>query len=157
MRVIKSLAAIAAMWCMAAPALAADLDAPVKKTPTNRTEIQRGKIAEFDCSAATNGHWPAFPMCIARTVTDQTRKGNRTAPFDLGLYLGAYLSLDAIMHAALEVMHVDLRKDPDFVATKRYYYEQIQNIEKALSLTHADACKAAEYKIEACNPLKPPP
>jgi hypothetical protein len=143
-------------------ASAADINAPVERTITVKSELRRGSDAEFNCMMSTTIYWTQFSDCISRVVSEETRVNRITDPFRLGLYLSAYLSIENTRSAVLKAMKKESRNDKIFVETERFYYHQQKYLKESLGLSNDDICHAlADEQFQktagVCLSIKPPP
>jgi len=76
---------------MAAPAFAADINAPLNDTPTIASEIRRGDTAAFHCHLDNLIEQLAFSDCISAAAKGDEQRHPNYAPFELGLYLKTFM------------------------------------------------------------------
>jgi len=144
------------MWGQ--PSSAVDLDAPVEKKVTVRSEIKRGSSSMFDCALNT----PHYGLsggttidCLSRVLHDAEYKNTDTEPFKLGAYFQAWIDMDY----KAEGGEPRLSKDPKMVeiyreqdklnksATRRYYKE-MEMIQAQLNITDETLCNITGMKYE---------
>lgn len=126
--------------------MAADLNAPVEHKMTVGSEMHRGQSITFDCrrplyKGGPPAPWAEFVDCIHKATSDEIRKSTFTAPFQLGLYSGAYMQLQIVRRVELQFKHYDLRKDKIFANSEDLYFHETQYLKQKLGLSDDDICK----------------
>lgn len=141
------------------PAAAADLNAPVERQITVKSEILRGYSATDECTAQDSLNWAKITGCVDQSVRDEIRKNTISDPFKFGLYHSIYWQLWVSRNAMLQTMRFDPLKNSGFKSEYRHYYQEAVALEKALGLTTDDICRIDKsYGATKCQqPLQPPP
>jgi phosphoenolpyruvate carboxylase len=129
--------AITVILLVLAPTVAstASLDAPIDQKPTIRSEIHRGAMRAFDCHLANLRDNLQALFCTNDAISAETQKNTITDAFQLGLHL----------------------ESVDFDPTSEYHRARVRELEKALHVTHAQACEVVfqdikpEYKAQKCD------
>ena len=86
-------AAASTFWaltiCATANAQNSNLNAPVSRQPTVRTEIDRGQDAGFECGLNNITSFFKFKDCINDDVDTNRQNSTLSDPFEFGLYVRA--------------------------------------------------------------------
>ena len=143
-------------------AWAADLNSPVERKITIKSEISRGSWAALDCqlqAIPTSGS--GLIDCISRINKEERQKNTITDPFQLGIYEKAYRSLEGDRRVLINFHKPDPRNDKIFAMHEKFYYNQQHRLKESLGISDDDVCRAnadAEHEATAkCEPLVPPP
>lgn len=121
--------------------VAADLDAPlVKKPPTLRTEIKRGKVVATECAAVLD--LGSHDRCLSKIESALRLKNELNEPFELGFNLWGLLSFDLVYSVAAEMNKLASR-DVDYAkVTQSARYRKIKELQRTLNLSDDDLCEA---------------
>ena len=146
---IVGIFAVGANWNQA---IAGDLDATfVKKVPTLRTEIERGKDAAMECVAVVD--LESHDRCLDRIESSLRLKNELNEPFELGFNLWGLLSFNMVYEVAAErnrlnTRHVELAK-----VTQGSRYAKIKRLQSTLNLSEDDVCAIFFKRAEQCRQL----
>jgi hypothetical protein len=94
-------------------ASAADLNSPVERHITIKSEIKRGESAGLDCFllGGPGSSWLDYSRCVSDILSKETQANTITDPFRLGLYGDAYRNLEIFWRSTMKEGNKDLRKD----------------------------------------------
>lgn len=116
---------------------AVDLNAPVEKKITIKSEIERGKSAISDAELRSKTHATDIDAQIKlyNNIIDMNKQNNTdTEPFYLGAYFVAWSSLDIIINLS----HNNKQFDPEEVRyaqqTAALYFKEFRKIQKKINI-----------------------
>lgn len=147
-----------AWFGLIAPASATDLDAPVERKITVKSEILRGYSASAECSRSDSLNYLDIIGCVNRIVSAETQNNTITDPFKFGIYHETYFDLWVSRKVMSAVMKIDPLNNHVFRTFYRYYYEQSETLKRSLGLSPDDVCRIDEaWGATKCQlPLYPP-
>jgi len=133
-------------------ASAADLNAPVERKITVKSEIIRGYFGALDCNKPDSMNWLKVVECIGGVVSKETSQNTVSDPFKFGIYHEAYFNLWILKNATLSVERVDLLKNPAFRTSYQFFYNQSETLRKTLGLSFDDICSVDKAWGAKCSP-----
>ena len=148
---------------LAISASAADLNAPVEKKITLKSEIFRGSSAAWDCFSSRKDvyDWAGISKCVRDVINTDTLVNRITEPFKLGIFYQTYDLISILRDSVLKVTKKDFAADQAFLFIYRFYYNEAGKIQKSMGLSDDDICRAlageAHEATARCIPLAPPP
>lgn len=131
---------------------AADLDATfVKKAPTLRTEIERGKDAAMECVAVVD--LDSHDTCLSRIESSLRLKNELNEPFELGFNFWGLLSFDLVYSVAADRNRLNTRHAELAKITQGSRYAKIKHLQSTLNLSDDDVCAVFFKSAERCKQL----
>lgn len=120
--------------------VAADLDAPlVKKPPTLRTEIDRGRNLAFECAATVDLR--SMDRCLTRIESSLRLRNELNEPFQLGFNLQGLFVFD-VAYGVLAKMNRLQSSDVDHAKAAQYTRNfQIKELQRTLNLSDEALCE----------------
>lgn len=135
---------------------AVDLNAPVEKMITIKSEIERGKSAISDAELSSNTHATDIDSKIKlyNNIIDMNKQKNTdTEPFYLGAYCEAWTSLDIILGLA---QHSKLFNPTDVQyaeQTATLYFKEFRKIQTKLNIDDNTLVATMHMKKEILIPM----
>ena len=133
-------------------ATAADLDATfVKKTPTIRSEIERGRDAATECTVILD--LDSHDNCLDRIERSLRLKNELNDPFELGFNFRGLISFNNVYEVMAKMnklypRHVELAK-----VVQNARYRKIGQLERTLNLSDDDVCPLFFKSAEICKQM----
>lgn len=129
--------------------MAVDLDAPVEKKITVKSEIERGHSAVFDCRLhLLPGSIIGIQDCVFNAIDSNKQKNTDTDAFILGAYFEGWS--DAAIYVSV-LSENGRAKDSDMQGTG-FLYKQFKKSQEKLGIDDAALCDAVHLKYEMIKP-----
>ena len=126
-----------------------DLDAPVSRTPTVRSELKRGQVDAATCFSKDENLIPSinFTDCIEKNIKDNIGRSTISDPYLYGIYTDAIWRVDILIHH-LDSSGAISRK---FVPLERASWKKhLQAISARSGITPAIYCEAVAGDTSSC-------
>jgi len=139
---MRSVALVVVFGIYGMNAGAVDLDAPVSKTPTVRSELKRGNDAEFECllhHVPTRIDWRSYVTCIDEAIHNATQERRLSDPFLAGMYFAI------VSHLDIHGPGSPAGNDPRFDQHLSLYRAELRKLLRELHLAPLQVCQALEY------------
>jgi hypothetical protein len=126
-----------------------DLDAPVVKKVIIKTEIERGKSAEFDCTLRLSHADPiGSSKCPFNIIDLNKQKNTDTDPFILGVAYEAWTHTRIILSVIENLPDREQRGYSQGIGDAILWFKTFKEKEKSLGIDDETFCKATGLKYD---------
>jgi hypothetical protein len=135
---------------------AVDLNEPVEKKITIKSEIERGKSAISDAELRSNTRATDIDAQIKlyNNIIDMNKQNNTdTEPFYLGAYFVAWSSLDIIINISDNNKRFDPKEVQYAQQTAAFYFKEFRKIQKKLNIDDNTLLTILKMNREAIIPM----